>query len=134
MTLGMKHVLSQQNWCLVLTCIKLLKRTHSTSSAHQSKYQAGLKLNIQDKSVCTFLMRLFLSHSMCDPDIWFIIILPSTFAEIVLCVTVDYHSTSGNRDFINMINGVSIQKRSKNIDNRRTLGHWEWYATKTVDT
>jgi IS30 family transposase len=36
-----------------------------------------------------------------------------------------FHARSGDRGFINIINGVSIHERSKNIDNRKSLGHWE---------
>lgn len=36
-----------------------------------------------------------------------------------------YHRRSGDRSFTNIVNGVSIHKRSKNIDNRKSLGHWE---------
>ena len=36
-----------------------------------------------------------------------------------------YHARSGDRGFINIVNGVSIHERSKNIDRRRSLGHWE---------
>lgn len=35
------------------------------------------------------------------------------------------HSKSGDRGFINIVKGVSIHERSKNIDNRKSLGHWE---------
>lgn len=36
-----------------------------------------------------------------------------------------YHSRSGDRGFINIVNGVSIHDRSKNINRRRSLGNWE---------
>jgi len=36
-----------------------------------------------------------------------------------------FHKRSGDRGFINIVNGVSIHERSKNIDNRKSLGHWE---------
>jgi len=36
-----------------------------------------------------------------------------------------FHSRSGDRGFINIVKGVSIHERSKNIDNRKSLGHWE---------
>lgn len=36
-----------------------------------------------------------------------------------------FHSRSGDRNFINIVNGVSIHERSKNIENRKSLGHWE---------
>ncbi len=36
-----------------------------------------------------------------------------------------YHSRSGDRGFINIVNGVSIHERPKNIDDRKELGHWE---------
>lgn len=36
-----------------------------------------------------------------------------------------FHKRSGDRRFINIVNGVSIHERSKNIDNRKSLGHWE---------
>ena len=35
------------------------------------------------------------------------------------------HSRSGDRGTINIVNGVSIHKRSKHIDNRKSVGHWE---------
>ena len=35
------------------------------------------------------------------------------------------HSTSGDRGTINIVNGVSIHSRSKEIENRRSVGHWE---------
>lgn len=36
-----------------------------------------------------------------------------------------YHRRSGNRSFTNIVNGQSIHERSKNINNRKSLGHWE---------
>lgn len=36
-----------------------------------------------------------------------------------------YHRRSGDRSFTNIVSGVSIHERSKNIDNRKSLGHWE---------
>lgn len=36
-----------------------------------------------------------------------------------------YHRRSGDRSFTNIVNGVSIHERSKNIDNRKSIGHWE---------
>jgi IS30 family transposase len=36
-----------------------------------------------------------------------------------------HHRRSGNRCFIKIINGVSIHERLKNIDNRKSVGHWE---------
>lgn len=36
-----------------------------------------------------------------------------------------YHRRSGNRSFTNIINGVSIHERSKNIEHRKSIGHWE---------
>jgi len=36
-----------------------------------------------------------------------------------------FHTRSGDRGFINIVNGVSIHERSKNIDNRKSIGHWE---------
>lgn len=36
-----------------------------------------------------------------------------------------YHSNKGDRGTINIVNGVSIHERSKSIDNRRSVGHWE---------
>lgn len=36
-----------------------------------------------------------------------------------------HHSRSGDRGTINIVNGVSIHSRSKNIDKRRSIGHWE---------
>lgn len=35
------------------------------------------------------------------------------------------HSRSGDRGTINIVNGVSIHKRPKNIENRKSIGHWE---------
>ena len=35
------------------------------------------------------------------------------------------HSRSGDRGTINIVNGVSIHKRSKEVDSRKTIGHWE---------
>lgn len=36
-----------------------------------------------------------------------------------------HHRRSGDRTFTNIVRGVSIHERSKNIDNRKSLGHWE---------
>ena len=36
-----------------------------------------------------------------------------------------YHSRKGDRGTINIVDGVSIHERSKHIENRRSLGHWE---------
>ncbi len=36
-----------------------------------------------------------------------------------------YHRRSGDRSFTSIVNGVSIHDRSKNIDHRKSLGHWE---------
>jgi IS30 family transposase len=36
-----------------------------------------------------------------------------------------FHTRKGHRGSINIVNGVSIHERSKRIDNRRSLGHWE---------
>ena len=36
-----------------------------------------------------------------------------------------HHSRSGDRSFTNIVNGVSIHERSKHIENRRSIGHWE---------
>ena len=36
-----------------------------------------------------------------------------------------YHSLKGDRGTINIVDGVSIHERSKHIENRRSLGHWE---------
>jgi len=35
------------------------------------------------------------------------------------------HSRTGDRGTINIVNGTSIHQRSKQIDNRRSIGHWE---------
>lgn len=35
------------------------------------------------------------------------------------------HRRSGDMSFTNIVQGVSIHERSKNIDNRKSLGHWE---------
>lgn len=36
-----------------------------------------------------------------------------------------HHKRSGDRSFTSIVNGVSIHKRSKNIENRKSIGHWE---------
>lgn len=36
-----------------------------------------------------------------------------------------FHSRKGDRGSINIVNGISIHERSKHIENRRSLGHWE---------
>ena len=36
-----------------------------------------------------------------------------------------YHRRSGDRSFTNIVNGVSIHDRSKTIENRKSVGHWE---------
>ncbi|MGK0503265.1 MAG: IS30 family transposase [Alteromonadaceae bacterium] len=36
-----------------------------------------------------------------------------------------YHTSKGDRGSINIEQGVSIHARSKHIDNRRSVGHWE---------
>jgi len=36
-----------------------------------------------------------------------------------------HHSRSGDRGTINIVNGVSIHKRPRNVKNRRSIGHWE---------
>lgn len=36
-----------------------------------------------------------------------------------------FHSRKGDRGTINIVNGISIHERSKHIENRRSLGHWE---------
>ena len=36
-----------------------------------------------------------------------------------------YHRRSGDRSFTKIVNGISIHERSKNIDNRKSVGHWE---------
>lgn len=35
------------------------------------------------------------------------------------------HSRLGERGTINIVNGISIHRRSKDIDNRKSIGHWE---------
>jgi IS30 family transposase len=35
------------------------------------------------------------------------------------------HTRKGERGTINIVNGISIHERSRHIDNRRSLGHWE---------
>lgn len=35
------------------------------------------------------------------------------------------HSRSGDRGTINIVNGTSIHRRPKNIEKRRSIGHWE---------
>ncbi|MBL7309343.1 IS30 family transposase, partial [Escherichia coli] len=34
------------------------------------------------------------------------------------------HTRKGERGTINIVNGTPIHERSRNIDNRRSLGHW----------
>ena len=36
-----------------------------------------------------------------------------------------YHRLSGDRSFTNIVNGVSIHERSKTIEKRKSVGHWE---------
>jgi IS30 family transposase len=36
-----------------------------------------------------------------------------------------FHLRKDHRGSINIVNGVSIHERSKHIDSRRSLGHWE---------
>lgn len=36
-----------------------------------------------------------------------------------------YHRRSGDRSFTNIVNGVSIHERSKVIEKRKSVGHWE---------
>jgi len=36
-----------------------------------------------------------------------------------------YHSRSGDRGTINIVNGLSIHDRPKDADKRRSIGHWE---------
>lgn len=36
-----------------------------------------------------------------------------------------YHRRSGDRSFTNIVNGVSIHERSKTIEKRKSVGHWE---------
>ncbi len=36
-----------------------------------------------------------------------------------------YHRRSGDRSFTNIVNGLSIHDRAKNINRRTSLGHWE---------
>jgi len=36
-----------------------------------------------------------------------------------------HHNKSGDRGFTSSINSVSIHKRPKNIENRKSIGHWE---------
>jgi IS30 family transposase len=36
-----------------------------------------------------------------------------------------HHSRAGDRGTINIVNGLSMHTRSKNIDNRKSIGHWE---------
>ena len=36
-----------------------------------------------------------------------------------------FHRRSGDRSFTNIVNGISIHERSKSIENRRSIGHWE---------
>ena len=35
------------------------------------------------------------------------------------------HTRKGERGTINIVNGISIHERSKHIENRRSVGHWE---------
>ena len=36
-----------------------------------------------------------------------------------------HHRRSGDMSFTNIVQGVSIHERSRNIENRKSLGHWE---------
>jgi IS30 family transposase len=36
-----------------------------------------------------------------------------------------YHRRSGDRSFTNIVSGVSIHERSKTIEKRKSVGHWE---------
>lgn len=36
-----------------------------------------------------------------------------------------HHRRSGDRSFTNIVQGISIHERSKNIEHRRSVGHWE---------
>jgi IS30 family transposase len=36
-----------------------------------------------------------------------------------------YHRRSGDRSFTNIVNGVSIHERSKDVEKRKSVGHWE---------
>lgn len=36
-----------------------------------------------------------------------------------------HHRRSGDRSFTKIVSGLSIHERSKNIENRKSLGHWE---------
>ncbi len=36
-----------------------------------------------------------------------------------------YHRRSGDRSFTNIVSGVSIHERSKTIEQRKSVGHWE---------
>lgn len=36
-----------------------------------------------------------------------------------------HHRRSGDRSFTSIVNGVSIHERSKDIENRKSIGHWE---------
>lgn len=36
-----------------------------------------------------------------------------------------HHRRSGDRSFTSIVNGVSIHERSKKIENRKSVGHWE---------
>jgi len=45
-----------------------------------------------------------------------------------------FHSRSGDRGFINIVKDVFIHERSKNIDNRKSLGHWEGVVSGSENT
>lgn len=36
-----------------------------------------------------------------------------------------YHRRSGDRSFTSIVRGLSIHERSKDVDNRKSIGHWE---------
>ena len=48
-----------------------------------------------------------------------------TFSKFTVPLQSRFHKRSGDRRFINIVTGVSIHERSKNIDNLKSLGHWE---------
>ncbi|RLX26743.1 IS30 family transposase [Escherichia coli] len=43
------------------------------------------------------------------------------------------HTRKGERGTINIVNGTPIHERSRNIDNRRSLGHWEGDSINIVN-
>tara|TARA_R110000787_G_scaffold250410_1_gene356032 strand:+ start:203 stop:523 length:321 start_codon:yes stop_codon:yes gene_type:complete len=69
-------------------------------------------------------MRRFISIYTSGQKILFIIHLLNIPVESTQCATANSIQEVA-RGFINIVNGVSIHERSKNIDNRKLFGYWE---------